>query len=77
MPPICTHKLRNLVVGDQSMCRSPVLWVLSSPKDSGPQGGDGGTESGSLCPNLGRFDCDDKDSLIADPAHERNARAAA
>jgi len=79
VPPICTHELRNLTV-----YRLLVSWVLSSPNHSGSQGGQGGTESGSLCPNLGRFGCDDKDKLITvlpmrclKASAERNARAAA
>lgn len=59
---ICTHKLRNLILRDENTCSSPMTWALSSSKDSKSQGGGGGTESGSLCPNLGRFGCDDKDT---------------
>lgn len=84
MPPICTHELRILITGGQSTCCLPTSRVLSSPKDSRSRGGDGGMESGSLCPNLGVFGCDEKDTLIAGQpmtclkaSAERNARAAA
>lgn len=33
IPSICIHKLRDLIIVDQSTCWSPMSWALSSPKD--------------------------------------------
>lgn len=63
-------KLRDLITVDQSMCWSPMSWALSSPKDIQVPVWKCRDREGSLCPDLGRFGYDDKDSLIMGPVHK-------